>query len=84
MSDPRTLHIYRYDPDRDTAPYMQRFEIDVNPDDRMLLDVPGRHGACVPFPHRTATAPHHAAPEGMHIMISHIELLGRLLLAALL
>ncbi|WP_049123913.1 MgtC/SapB family protein, partial [Burkholderia cenocepacia] len=46
--------------------------------------VPGRHGACVPFPHRTATAPHHAAPEGMHIMISHIELLGRLLLAALL
>ncbi|WP_049123911.1 succinate dehydrogenase iron-sulfur subunit, partial [Burkholderia cenocepacia] len=42
MSDPRTLHIYRYDPDRDTAPYMQRFEIDVNPDDRMLLDVLGR------------------------------------------
>ncbi|NTZ09183.1 2Fe-2S iron-sulfur cluster-binding protein [Burkholderia metallica] len=42
MSDPRTLHIYRYDPDRDTAPYMQRYEIDVNPADRMLLDVLGR------------------------------------------
>ncbi|MCF1371332.1 succinate dehydrogenase/fumarate reductase iron-sulfur subunit [Burkholderia cenocepacia] len=42
MSDPRTLHIYRYDPDRDAAPYLQRYEIDVNPDDRMLLDVLGR------------------------------------------
>ncbi|SMG00693.1 succinate dehydrogenase/fumarate reductase iron-sulfur subunit [Burkholderia singularis] len=42
MNDPRTLHIYRYDPDRDAAPYMQRYEISVNPDDRMLLDVLGR------------------------------------------
>ncbi|MBJ9591344.1 succinate dehydrogenase/fumarate reductase iron-sulfur subunit [Burkholderia seminalis] len=42
MSDPRTLHVYRYDPDRDARPYMQRYEIDVNPDDRMLLDVLGR------------------------------------------
>ncbi|KVE24488.1 succinate dehydrogenase [Burkholderia singularis] len=42
MDDPRTLHIYRYDPDRDAAPYMQRYEISVNPDDRMLLDVLGR------------------------------------------
>ncbi|MFP3632249.1 succinate dehydrogenase iron-sulfur subunit, partial [Burkholderia sp. SIMBA_045] len=42
MNDPRTLHIYRYDPDRDAAPYMQRYEIDVSADDRMLLDVLGR------------------------------------------
>ncbi|MBU9545667.1 succinate dehydrogenase/fumarate reductase iron-sulfur subunit [Burkholderia multivorans] len=37
--DTRILHIYRYDPDRDAAPYMQRYEIAVQPDDRMLLDV---------------------------------------------
>ncbi|KVE36383.1 succinate dehydrogenase/fumarate reductase iron-sulfur subunit [Burkholderia sp. TSV86] len=42
MNDPRTLHIYRYDPDRDAAPYMQRYEISLNSDDRMLLDVLGR------------------------------------------
>ncbi|ABX19168.1 succinate dehydrogenase/fumarate reductase iron-sulfur subunit [Burkholderia multivorans] len=40
--DTRILHIYRYDPDRDAAPYMQRYEITVQPDDRMLLDVLGR------------------------------------------
>ncbi|HDR9287751.1 TPA: succinate dehydrogenase/fumarate reductase iron-sulfur subunit [Burkholderia multivorans] len=40
--DTRILHIYRYDPDRDAAPYMQRYEIAVQPDDRMLLDVLGR------------------------------------------
>ncbi|HDR9474021.1 TPA: succinate dehydrogenase/fumarate reductase iron-sulfur subunit [Burkholderia multivorans] len=38
----RILHIYRYDPDRDATPYMQRYEIAVQPDDRMLLDVLGR------------------------------------------
>ncbi|MBR8244832.1 succinate dehydrogenase/fumarate reductase iron-sulfur subunit [Burkholderia multivorans] len=38
----RILHIYRYDPDRDAAPYMQRYEIAVQPDDRMLLDVLAR------------------------------------------
>ncbi|HIE4432947.1 succinate dehydrogenase/fumarate reductase iron-sulfur subunit [Burkholderia multivorans] len=40
--DMRILHIYRYDPDRDATPYMQRYEIAVQPDDRMLLDVLGR------------------------------------------
>ncbi|WP_176157922.1 succinate dehydrogenase/fumarate reductase iron-sulfur subunit [Burkholderia multivorans] len=40
--DTRILHIYRYDPDRDAAPYMQRYEITMQPDDRMLLDVLGR------------------------------------------
>ncbi|KPJ31711.1 succinate dehydrogenase/fumarate reductase iron-sulfur subunit [Burkholderia multivorans] len=40
--DTRILHIYRYDPDRDAAPYMQRYEIAMQPDDRMLLDVLGR------------------------------------------
>ncbi|PRH24918.1 succinate dehydrogenase/fumarate reductase iron-sulfur subunit [Burkholderia multivorans] len=40
--DTRILHIYRYDPDRDAAPYMQRYEIALQPDDRMLLDVLGR------------------------------------------
>ncbi|MBU9615479.1 succinate dehydrogenase/fumarate reductase iron-sulfur subunit [Burkholderia multivorans] len=40
--DTRILHIYRYDPDQDAAPYMQRYEIAMQPDDRMLLDVLGR------------------------------------------
>ncbi|AYY57395.1 succinate dehydrogenase/fumarate reductase iron-sulfur subunit [Burkholderia multivorans] len=40
--DTRILHIYRYDPDRGAAPYMQRYEIAMQPDDRMLLDVLGR------------------------------------------
>ncbi|WP_042688496.1 2Fe-2S iron-sulfur cluster-binding protein, partial [Candidatus Glomeribacter gigasporarum] len=35
----RIFDIYRYDPDQDTAPRMQRYELELNPDDRMLLDV---------------------------------------------
>ncbi|AOK06684.1 succinate:quinone oxidoreductase, iron-sulfur cluster binding protein [Burkholderia latens] len=42
MNDPRTIQIYRYDPDRDAEPRMQRYAVDVGPDDRMLLDVLGR------------------------------------------
>ncbi|KAB0638755.1 succinate dehydrogenase/fumarate reductase iron-sulfur subunit [Burkholderia latens] len=42
MNDPRTIQIYRYDPDRDAEPHMQRYDVDVGPDDRMLLDVLGR------------------------------------------
>jgi succinate dehydrogenase / fumarate reductase iron-sulfur subunit len=39
VSDTRTFEIFRYDPDRDAQPYMQTYEIEVNPNDRMLLDV---------------------------------------------
>ena len=39
MSDKRVIEIYRYDPDKDVRPYMQRFEVDIDPSDRMLLDV---------------------------------------------
>jgi succinate dehydrogenase / fumarate reductase iron-sulfur subunit len=35
----RVFNIYRYDPDKDVAPRMQRYQIDVHPGDRMLLDV---------------------------------------------
>src|SRR5260363_395393 len=35
----RIFDIYRYDPDQDTAPRMQPYELELNPDDRMLLDV---------------------------------------------
>jgi succinate dehydrogenase / fumarate reductase iron-sulfur subunit len=35
----RTIEIYRYDPDRDAAPRMQRYEIELTGADRMLLDV---------------------------------------------
>ncbi|KVA06828.1 succinate dehydrogenase [Burkholderia latens] len=42
MNDSRTIQIYRYDPDRDAEPRMQRYAVDVGPDDRMLLDVLGR------------------------------------------
>lgn len=38
MSDKRIIEIYRYDPDKDAPPYMQRFEVDIDPGDRMLLD----------------------------------------------
>jgi succinate dehydrogenase / fumarate reductase iron-sulfur subunit len=33
------LSIFRFDPDRDERPYMQDFEIELAPTDRMLLDV---------------------------------------------
>lgn len=35
----RTIEIYRYDPDKDKAPYMQTFTIELLDSDRMLLDV---------------------------------------------
>ena len=35
----RVFNIFRYDPDKDVAPRMQRYQIDVHPGDRMLLDV---------------------------------------------
>jgi len=34
-----TFHIYRYDPDSDAKPHMQTIEQEVDPGDRMLLDV---------------------------------------------
>jgi succinate dehydrogenase / fumarate reductase iron-sulfur subunit len=33
------LSIFRYDPERDRKPYMQDFEVAIQPGDRMLLDV---------------------------------------------
>ncbi|HBP32093.1 succinate dehydrogenase iron-sulfur subunit [Advenella sp. FME57] len=33
------LSIYRFDPDRDTKPRMQHFDIEIGPNDHMLLDV---------------------------------------------
>ncbi|WP_353557940.1 succinate dehydrogenase iron-sulfur subunit [Paraburkholderia terrae] len=39
MSEFRKFEIYRYDPDRDSGPRMQTFEIEIVPSERMLLDV---------------------------------------------
>lgn len=39
MTNRRQVEIYRYDPDRDAAPYMQKIELDAAPGDRMLLDL---------------------------------------------
>ncbi|MFL9964855.1 succinate dehydrogenase/fumarate reductase iron-sulfur subunit [Paraburkholderia sediminicola] len=39
MSDCRVIEIFRYDPDTDTRPRMEAFEVDIDPRDRMLLDV---------------------------------------------
>ena len=39
MSDTRVFEVYRYDPDSDVQPYMQAFNVELKPDDRMLLDV---------------------------------------------
>jgi succinate dehydrogenase / fumarate reductase iron-sulfur subunit len=40
MSEKRVMkfEIYRYDPDKDERPYMQKFEVELQPTDRMLLD----------------------------------------------
>ncbi|MFA7531800.1 MAG: succinate dehydrogenase iron-sulfur subunit [Castellaniella sp.] len=40
MSEQRTLkfEIYRYDPDKDERPYMQKLEVTLQPHDKMLLD----------------------------------------------
>ena len=32
------FRIYRYDPDKDAKPYMQDYELQLEPADRMLLD----------------------------------------------
>ena len=34
----RTFEIYRYDPDKDAKPYMQRIEVELDGHERMLLD----------------------------------------------
>ena len=34
----RTFNIYRYDPDKDKAPYMQTFKLELTDKHRMLLD----------------------------------------------
>ena len=34
----RTFQIYRYDPDKDAKPYMQTIEIELDGQERMLLD----------------------------------------------
>jgi succinate dehydrogenase / fumarate reductase iron-sulfur subunit len=39
VTNRRKIEIYRYDPDRDAAPYMQEFELDAASGDRMLLDL---------------------------------------------
>ncbi|BFG79934.1 hypothetical protein PTKU46_79680 [Paraburkholderia terrae] len=39
MSDSRVIEICRYDPDTDATPHMQAFEVDIDPRDRMLLNV---------------------------------------------
>ncbi len=38
MSRTRIFEIYRYDPDKDKAPYMQTYKVELAPGDRMLLD----------------------------------------------
>ncbi|MFZ5722644.1 MAG: succinate dehydrogenase iron-sulfur subunit [Pseudomonadota bacterium] len=38
MADVRTFEIYRYDPDKDAAPYMQTYTLKLEGTERMLLD----------------------------------------------
>ena len=38
MSDKRVFEVYRYDPDKDKEPYMQRYELELDGSERMLLD----------------------------------------------
>jgi succinate dehydrogenase / fumarate reductase iron-sulfur subunit len=34
----RTFQIYRYDPDKDAKPYMQTIQVELDGNERMLLD----------------------------------------------
>jgi len=34
----RTFEIYRYDPDKDAKPYMQTIQVELDGNERMLLD----------------------------------------------
>jgi len=34
----RIFEVYRYDPDKDAAPRMQRYELEIDSHERMLLD----------------------------------------------
>ena len=38
MTDVRIFEVYRYDPDKDEAPYMQTYELELDGSERMLLD----------------------------------------------
>lgn len=38
MSNKRIFEVYRYDPDKDKEPYMQRYELELEGSERMLLD----------------------------------------------
>lgn len=38
MSSKRIFEVYRYDPDKDQAPYMQTYELELDGSERMLLD----------------------------------------------
>ncbi|HQQ63334.1 MAG TPA: succinate dehydrogenase iron-sulfur subunit [Pseudomonadales bacterium] len=38
MSNKRVFEVYRYNPDTDKAPYMQRYELELDGSERMLLD----------------------------------------------
>lgn len=38
MTDVRIFEVYRYDPDKDEAPYMQTYELQLDGSERMLLD----------------------------------------------
>ncbi|MCC7516896.1 MAG: succinate dehydrogenase iron-sulfur subunit [Pseudomonadales bacterium] len=38
MSNKKVFEVYRYDPDKDKEPYMQRYELELDGSERMLLD----------------------------------------------
>ena len=44
----RTFNIYRYDPDTDAKPYMQKIEVELDGSERMLLDALFKLKAQVP------------------------------------
>ena len=44
----RTFNIYRYDPDTDDKPYMQKIEVELDGSERMLLDALMKLKAQVP------------------------------------
>jgi succinate dehydrogenase / fumarate reductase iron-sulfur subunit len=52
----RTFQIYRYDPDKDTKPYMQTIEVELDGNERMLLDALMKLKAMDPRSHSVVRA----------------------------
>ena len=52
----RTFEIYRYDPDKDAKPYMQTIQVELDGNERMLLDALMKLKKWIPLCHSAVHA----------------------------